>query len=71
LSNLFGLTAAEARIASGLVGGKELREVADEHGIGFETARSQLKAVFAKTETHRQSDLIAQLSKIAAFQAAI
>jgi DNA-binding CsgD family transcriptional regulator len=61
----FGLTAAEARLAAQLVGSGSLNAAADALGIAKETARNQLKAVFAKTGTHRQSQLVALLSKLA------
>jgi DNA-binding CsgD family transcriptional regulator len=64
LASLFGLTAAEARLASRLAGGAALNEVAAQLGISRETARNQLKAVFAKTETHRQAELVALLSQL-------
>lgn len=60
----FGLTEAEARIAEGLRTGNSLVRAAEELGIAYETARNQLKAVFAKTDTHRQSELVALLSRL-------
>ncbi len=62
----FGLTGAEARIAIEIGAGNSLAEAAERHGIGYETARTQLRAVFAKTDTRRQSQvatLIARLSR--------
>lgn len=58
LRRLYGLTPAEARLAALLCHGKRLKEVADELGIRLNTARFQLKQVFAKTQTDRQSSLI-------------
>ena len=66
LVSLFGLTAAEARLASLVAGGAALDEVAVRLGVARETARNQLKAVFAKTETHRQGELVALLSQLTA-----
>jgi DNA-binding CsgD family transcriptional regulator len=66
LMSLFGLTTAEARLASLLAGGAALDEIAGQLGIARETARNQLKAVFAKTETHRQGELVALLSQLTA-----
>jgi DNA-binding CsgD family transcriptional regulator len=37
---------------------------ARELKIARETARNQLKAVFAKTNTHRQSELVALLMQV-------
>src|SRR5262249_55234766 len=61
LSELFGLTSAEAKLASLIAEGIALETAAEELGIARETARNQLKAVFAKTGTHRQGELIALL----------
>ncbi|ACA14627.1 transcriptional regulator, LuxR family [Methylobacterium sp. 4-46] len=64
LRQAFGLTAAEARLARDLAEGGELAAVAAAHGITIATARSQLKAVFAKTRTHRQPELVALLGRM-------
>ena len=61
LRQLYGLTPAEAALASLLVDGCSLQEAADARGIGIETARSHLKQVFLKTDTTRQADLIRRL----------
>lgn len=58
LVRLFGLTPAEARLASRLADGDDLPHVARELGIARETARNQLKAVFMKTGTRRQVELV-------------
>jgi DNA-binding CsgD family transcriptional regulator len=64
LRSAFGLTAMQARIARLIAPGVALETVAEQLGLSLETARSHLKAVFAKTETHRQSELIALLSRM-------
>ena len=61
---LFGLTAAEGNLAAMLASGKTLNESADALGISKETARSQLKGVFFKTETNRQAELVALLARL-------
>lgn len=58
LVDLHGLTPAEARVAIQLIQGQGLNEIPDEFGISHETARSQLKAIFSKTDTHRQGQVI-------------
>jgi len=64
LVQVFGLTNAEARLAL-LVGvGKTIEHAAERLSISPLTARTQLKAIFAKTETHRQSELVALLSRL-------
>ena len=64
LRQAFRLTPSEARIALCLAGGKSLEEVAQEMAIAQETARSHLKAIFRKTDTHRQGELIALVSRL-------
>lgn len=64
LQQLFGLTAAEARLASGLVKGADLHEIAEEYSLSVETLRVQLKSIFAKTHTRRQAELVALLAKL-------
>jgi DNA-binding CsgD family transcriptional regulator len=54
----FDLTPAEARVAAQIFGGATVRAAALALGISVNTANSQLDAVFAKTETHRQADLV-------------
>jgi len=63
LIELFALTPAEARLAAVIARGISLRDAANELGIARETARNQLKSIFAKTHTHRQSELVALLSR--------
>jgi DNA-binding CsgD family transcriptional regulator len=61
---MFGLTPAEARLAVQIASGVSPEQAAGALGIARETARNQLKAIFAKTETHRQGELIALLSRL-------
>lgn len=62
LRELYGLTAAEARLARMLADGRDLGEAADALGVAVSTARTQLKAVFAKTGTGRQAQLAVLLA---------
>ncbi len=64
LASAFGLTAAEARLTARLAAGFDLRQAADAGGVTAETARSQLKAVFAKTGTRRQVELVALVGRL-------
>jgi DNA-binding CsgD family transcriptional regulator len=65
LSQLFGLTTAEARLAGELGAGCSLKDAARCLGITINTARTQLHQIFAKTETGRQSELARLLSQLA------
>lgn len=58
LMRLYRLTPAEAKLAGILMRGICLRDAADQLKITYETARSQLKSVFLKTQTSRQTELI-------------
>ena len=65
LRSAFNLTAAEARLATELGAGHDLRDAAQRRGVTYETARAQLRSVFVKTETHRQSELVALFRRLA------
>lgn len=58
LRALFGLSSREAQLAEAFLQGKRLEEYASERGISINTAKTQLRAVFAKTDTRRQAELI-------------
>ena len=58
LMEVYNVTHAEARLMRLLVAGQKLEEAADNLGIKFHTARAQLRAIFEKTDTHRQVDLV-------------
>lgn len=62
----FQLTAAEARLASSLATGGGIDAASARLAIGRETARTQLRAILAKTGTHRQAELTALLSRLRA-----
>jgi DNA-binding CsgD family transcriptional regulator len=61
LIELYSLTPSEARLALLLTTGRSVEESASELGIALSTARSVLKAIFAKTGTRRQADLVRML----------
>ena len=64
LARTFRLTPAEAKLACVIARGASPEIAARELKISRETARNQLKAVFAKTDTHRQSELVALLLQV-------
>ena len=57
LREFYGLTAAEAAVATQAAHGEGLGAVARVLGIAPNTARSHLTHVFDKTDTHRQAEL--------------
>ena len=65
LAQVFGISPAETRLAQALLSGDTLNRVSQELSISENTAKSQLASIFAKTETHRQSELIALLTAMA------
>lgn len=56
--SLYGLTETESRLTRHLVSGLTITEAAAAMRIQGATARAYLKQVFAKTDTHRQTDLV-------------
>ena len=58
LQDRFDLTPAEARLVVRLVRGASLKSSAKAFGVSYETVRRQVKSVFHKTGTHRQSELV-------------
>lgn len=65
LNSAFGLSRGEARLAIRLAASQTLDSAAGVCGISYETARKRLKAVFDKTDTRRQSELVALIIRIA------
>ena len=65
LVGAYGLTPAEARVASILGTGLSLQETANQIGIQYETVRSHLKIIFQKIGIRRQPELAVILARIA------
>ena len=61
---IFRLTPAEARLAARLACGESLEEASERLAVSLGTARNQLKAIFTKTETNRQAELVALLWRV-------
>lgn len=64
LHGLFDLTPAEARLARGLAGGRNIGEMASQYKVSQETIRSQIKHVFAKTRTRSQAELVRLVTRL-------
>jgi DNA-binding CsgD family transcriptional regulator len=60
----YSLTASEIAVAERLSNGLSLEEIAADRGVRVETVRTQLKSLFTKTGTNRQSDLMALLARL-------
>lgn len=57
IAALFGLTAAEKRVAAQVASGKTRHDIAQAAGVSDGTVKSQLAAIFDKTNTSDQRDL--------------
>lgn len=57
LKQTYGFTTAEAEIACLLAAGRGPDAIAAARGSSVQTVRSQLKAIYGKTGTHRQAEL--------------
>jgi DNA-binding CsgD family transcriptional regulator len=56
-ARLHGLSPAEVELVSELLDGVSIVEASSALGISENTARAQLRSIFSKTGTHRQTDL--------------
>ncbi len=61
LSMLYNLTERESQLATLLCEGLSLEQIAEHQGVKASTLRKQLKSIYAKTDTHRQGELIVTL----------
>jgi DNA-binding CsgD family transcriptional regulator len=64
LRSLYGLTPAECRLADLLMNGYELSQAAELMHVTVGTARFQLKSIFRKTGTARQTQLLRLLLRL-------
>ncbi|WP_240201664.1 helix-turn-helix transcriptional regulator [Pseudomonas sp. PDNC002] len=64
LGELFGLTPAEQRLGDLLVRGLTPEHCAEQLGTSINTVRSQLRALFRKTRTSRQAELVSLLVRL-------
>ena len=71
LTALFDLTKAELRIAIALLAGERPRDIATRFSVSEDTVRTQLRAIYAKTETGGLAPLLALLTRLADAPAAI
>ena len=63
LCQLHGLSRVESRLIGNLICGMTITEAAAEMRIKIDTARAYLKQVFAKTGTHRQTELVSLMTR--------
>ncbi len=65
LKETFKLTASEARLCEELAHGYSVREVADRLNVSIPTIRTHLAHALEKTVTHRQSELMTVILRVA------
>jgi len=58
LSELFGLTRAQAAVAASLYEGRSVEATASRLGLSLNTVRSHLKQIFSKCEVQSQAELM-------------
>ncbi len=61
LITLYGLTRSEAALATQLIQGQSIEDAATALFISAHTARTHLKRIFMKTDTHRQPELVVRM----------
>jgi DNA-binding CsgD family transcriptional regulator len=64
LRQLFGLTPTESRLVRALLAGESLKQAASKIAISEGHARQRLQAIFVKTGTSRQSELMTLLARL-------
>lgn len=64
IQGLFDLTAGEARVATGLIVGLSIRDMALQNGVGQETVRTQVQAILSKTGSRRQAEFVAKFRSV-------
>lgn len=64
LAQMYGLSVAEARVASALLNGFTPKQIAIDSAVAISTIRSQLNAIFMKTGASKQTELMQMLFPI-------
>ena len=62
IQGLFDLTPAEARVAGAITERFTLEQIAARYSVAYETVRAQVRAVFSKTGTNKQSQVAALMA---------
>jgi DNA-binding CsgD family transcriptional regulator len=58
LSDLFGLTATEAKVALCIAGGHDVPSAARQLRVSTNTVHTHMRRVFSKLGVHRQADVV-------------
>lgn len=67
VQSVFNLTDAEADLAIVLCAGKTLDDIAVDRGTSINTVKSQMKSIYYKTGTNRQTELVSTLLTSSAY----
>ena len=67
LIEMFGLTQAEAELAAAVGAGRRLDDIADERRVSMATLRTQMRALYSKTATSRQVELVHMIASLPVF----
>ena len=65
LSALYGLTGREVRIAKSISQGNSIEDYCACYFVSTNTAKTQLKSVFAKVGVHSQAELVSKMAALA------
>jgi pimeloyl-ACP methyl ester carboxylesterase/DNA-binding CsgD family transcriptional regulator len=61
VTNLYGFTDKETKVAELLIHGYNVAEIADMNNVSEHTVRSQIKSLLGKTDSRRQTELVSLL----------
>lgn len=64
IGDIYGLSPTELRIVSSLLENKSLENYANLANVSMNTVKSQLKSIFDKTNTHKQSELVSLINSL-------
>ena len=65
LRSVYGLSRAEADVATLIAAGKNAAEIADDLGVSNVTVRNQIAAVMGKMDVRRQAEVVAAVAALA------
>ncbi|MCA3072903.1 MAG: hypothetical protein ING98_15110 [Rhodocyclaceae bacterium] len=58
VAECFGLTPAEARVAAGIAGGANAKQIAQQQAVALATVRTHIQRIMDKAGVERQTDLV-------------
>lgn len=64
-ATLYQLTTAEIQVLGQVLQGNALADVADMLGLARSTVKTHLEAIYRKTQTNRQAELVSRIMRLA------